>query len=152
MPFVFLAIGIAKDRPIIERMKKNTPVPIIDLSGKLSLGVLGALLKRASLLISNDSGPVHIAAAVGTPVVSIFGRYEPGLGPERWRPLGKRARVVAKDITRVPAAERKFTYIDEIPVEDVFYAAYELLCSMPQDPSCSCSKPGPEKGGSHGRH
>jgi len=127
---VFLAIGTSKDQPLIERLVKKTPVPIFDLSGKLTLGMLGALLKRAVLLISNDSGPVHIAAALGTPVVSIFGRYEPGLGPKRWQPLGKSFRVVAKDVSHIPEAERKFTYIDEIAVQDVYQAAREL---MPQD-------------------
>jgi heptosyltransferase II len=126
-PSVFLAIGTAKDRPIIQKLIKHTSVPIFDLSGKLSLGHLGALLKRSTLLVSNDSGPVHIATAVGTPVVSIFGRYEAGLGPKRWQPLGKKARVVAKDVSHIPAAERKFTYIDEIAVEDVYRAVSDLL-------------------------
>jgi ADP-heptose:LPS heptosyltransferase len=119
-------------------LKQNTPVPVIDLSGSLSLGMLGVLLQKASLLVSNDSGPVHIATAVGTPVVSIFGRYEPGLGPRRWRPLGERVRVVSKDVSAIPEAERKFTYIEEIPVEDVFIAAYDLLY-FPKAPSCNCS-------------
>jgi len=126
-PSVFLAIGTANDRPIIQRLIKNTSVPIFDLSGKLSLGQLGALLKRSTLLVSNDSGPVHIATAVGTPVVSIFGRYEAGLGPQRWQPLGKNSRVVAKDVSHIPKEERKFTYIDEIAVEDVYRAVSDLL-------------------------
>ncbi len=126
-PGVFLAIGTSADQSIIARLIKNTQVSVVDLSGKLSLGMLGALLKRAALLVSNDSGPVHIAAAVGTPVVSIFGRYEPGLGPQRWQPLGKNSRVVAKDVSSIPEAERKFTYIDEIPVEDVYQAVKDFL-------------------------
>lgn len=128
-PSIFLAIGTgtSKHRALIERLIKNTEVPVINLNGKLSLGMLGALLKRSALLVSNDSGPVHIAAALGTPVVSIFGRYEPGLGPKRWQPLGKNSRVVAKDVSHIPAAERKFTYIDEIAVEDVYRAVHDLL-------------------------
>jgi len=126
-PSVFLGIGTSKDRPIIKKLMKNTSTPIFDLSGRLSLGMLGALLKRSALLVSNDSGPVHIAAAVGTPVISIFGRYEAGLGPKRWRPLGKNSRVVMKDVSHIPAAERKFTYIDEIAVEDVYQAVSDLL-------------------------
>ena len=133
-PSVFLAIGTAKDRSLIKKLIQKTPVPVFDLSGKLSLGMLGALLKRSTLLVSNDSGPVHIATAVGTPVVSIFGRYEAGLGPKRWQPLGKKARVVAKDVSHIPAAERKFTYIDEIAVEDVFAAVRDLFHVPPSDP------------------
>jgi len=59
---------------------------ILDFSGQVSLGDLAALAARSALLVSNDSGPVHIAAAVGTPVISIFGRSDPGLSPTRWRP------------------------------------------------------------------
>ena len=114
---------------IVEKLKQNTQIPVFDLSGRLSLGMLGALLKRSALLVSNDSGPVHIATAVGTPVVSIFGRYEAGLGPQRWQPLGKKARVVAKDVSHIPEAKRKFTYIDEIAVEEVYAAVCDLLNS-----------------------
>lgn len=143
--YVFLGIGTRKDRAIIQKMKQNTPVPIFDLSGRLSLGMLGALLKRAALLVSNDSGPVHIATAVGTPVVSIFGRYEPGLGPKRWQPLGKDSRVVAKDVSQIPEAERKFTYINEIPVEEVWKAVRDLLHGPATDPSGEGSSRGPSK-------
>ena len=47
--------------------------PVIDLAGATAVGLLPALLSKASLLITNDSGPMHIAAAVGTPVVALFG-------------------------------------------------------------------------------
>ena len=47
--------------------------PVIDLTGATTVGLLPALLSKASLLITNDSGPMHIAAAVGTPVVALFG-------------------------------------------------------------------------------
>jgi ADP-heptose:LPS heptosyltransferase len=127
MPCVFLAIGAMKDRPVVESLREKSKVIIFDLGGKLTLGMLGVLLKKSALLISNDSGPVHIAAAVGTPVVSIFGRYEPGLGPDRWRPLGEKCRVVAKDVSDIPPPKRKFTYIDEITVDEVYRAAKDLF-------------------------
>lgn len=142
LPCVFIAIGTLKDRTIIGRLKKNTEVPVFDLSGRLSLGMLGALLKRASLLVSNDSGPVHIAGAVGTPVVSIFGRYGAGLGPDRWKPLGKNSRVVAKDVSSIPIAERKFTYIEEITVDEVYCAVRNLV----QDPVFDKPKTGSLQG------
>jgi heptosyltransferase I len=47
--------------------------PAVDLSGATTVGLLPALLSRAALLITNDSGPMHIAAAVGTPLVAMFG-------------------------------------------------------------------------------
>ena len=45
----------------------------IDLAGATTVGLLPALLSKASLMITNDSGPMHVAAAVGTPVVALFG-------------------------------------------------------------------------------
>ncbi|OGW75258.1 MAG: hypothetical protein A2Z72_00820, partial [Omnitrophica bacterium RBG_13_46_9] len=70
----------------------------VNLSGKTSIGELSALLSKCKLFISNDSGPVHIACAVGTPVISIFGRNDPGLSPKRWGPIGEKSVVFHKDI------------------------------------------------------
>ncbi len=126
-PSVFFAVGTRRDRGVVERLRKSTRVPVVDLSGKMTLGMLGALLKRSSVLISSDTGPSHIASAVGTPVVVIFGRYEPGLGPRRWQPLGDRVRVVVRDVSGVPAEQRKFSYFDEITVDQVSEAVSGLL-------------------------
>ena len=57
--------------------------PIFDLTGKTTVGQLASLLKRCRMLISNDSGPVHVAAALGIGVVSIFTRNQGGINPER---------------------------------------------------------------------
>jgi heptosyltransferase-2 len=70
----------------------------VNLSGKTSIGELAALLSKCTLFISNDSGPVHIACAVGTPVISIFGRKDPGLSPKRWGPIGAGHIVFHKDV------------------------------------------------------
>ncbi len=58
-----------------------------DLTGQTSLAQTVSLLRRCRLLISNDSGPVHIASGVGIGVISLFMRDQPGINPERWRPL-----------------------------------------------------------------
>jgi len=65
----------------VDTVKKFMQKEALFLKGGLNLLRLGALLRRASIFISNDSGPVHIASAVGTPVISIFGRGQPGLSP-----------------------------------------------------------------------
>ena len=59
--------------------------------------VLAAILKEARLMVSNDSGPAHLSAAVGTPVISIFGRKQKGLSSKRWRPMGKTSGFLQKD-------------------------------------------------------
>lgn len=63
---------------------------LIDTSGTLSVGELCALLERASAVVSNDSGPVHLAAALGTPTIALFGPETPVM----YRPIGKQARVL----------------------------------------------------------
>lgn len=54
----------------VKALMKSIPV---DLAGASTVGLLPALLAKASLLVTNDSGPMHVAAAVGTPVVALFG-------------------------------------------------------------------------------
>lgn len=70
----------------------------LDFTGGVPLAELGALLERCRILVSNDSGPVHIAAAVGTPVLSIFGRNRAGLSQTRWKPLGAAHASMQKDV------------------------------------------------------
>lgn len=56
------------------------------------LGVYGALLRRAALVVSNDTGPAHLAAAVGAPVLSVLGPTK----PEQWAPWGPTVQVVRR--------------------------------------------------------
>lgn len=88
-------IGTSETSDIAARIISQARAKVLDLTGKTSLSRLASLLKRCHLLISNDSGPVHLATAVGTPVVSIFTRNQPGINPERWRPLGAKSKVVS---------------------------------------------------------
>lgn len=68
------------EKSIVEKVLKNITVPIIDLSSKLSLAQLVAGIKSVSLLICNDSGPLHIAVSQSIPVVAIFGPTVRSLG------------------------------------------------------------------------
>jgi len=114
----------------VEAAMRHRP---LNAAGKLSVGELACLLKRARLLISNDSGPVHLAAAVGTPVVAIFGRNQPGLSATRWGPLGPGHMVLQK------AEAAGFSYITELTVEEVYRAAAKLLAPSPTTPRVSAS-------------
>lgn len=91
------------------------PLPVTDLVGRLTLRQLVALLQRAAVLISNDSGPMHVAAAAGTPTIALFGTQDPATGPTRWGPWGQGHTVIWK-----PSMEA-------ITVEDVFNAACQHL-------------------------
>jgi len=72
----------------------------LNLAGKTDLGELGWLLKHARVLVTRDTGPSHLAAATGCPVVVIFGRTAPLYGPTRWRPLTDKAVIIAKSAPR----------------------------------------------------
>jgi heptosyltransferase-2 len=87
----------------------------VNLVGRLSLRQLAELLRRARLLISNDSGPMHVAAAVGTRTVVLFGTAQGGAGPRRWGPWGEGHTVISK-----PS-------LDEITVEEVASAVQRAL-------------------------
>ena len=112
----------------VRSMMRNKPVFFCDPT---SLGELAALFKKASLVISNDSGPVHVASGVGVPVISIFGRNQKGLSPVRWRPLGYKAIAIHKDVGCVEClahdCKKGFLCLKAISVEEVFKEAKRLL-------------------------
>ena len=70
-------IGGPDERADAESLKTLMRTAPVDLTGRTAPGLLPALLRSASLLITNDSGPMHVAAAVGTPVVAMFGPTSP---------------------------------------------------------------------------
>ncbi len=72
-----VVIGGEGDIPVIRRMQSLMKTHPVIVAGKTSLKQLAALLSRAELLITNDSGPMHLAVAVGTPVVALFGPTDP---------------------------------------------------------------------------
>ena len=114
-----------------EKVKDLMKNDAISLCGRTSLGVLAALFKKTDLFISNDSGPVHIACAVGTPVISIFSRNEKGLSPARWRPLGDKSMFLHKDVGCAEClahnCEKSFLCLRSITVEEVLRKSLELL-------------------------
>jgi len=87
---LFCFIGSAEERDyvagIVEKMKFRS-IRILNLAGQLTLNELMALFSRSRLLITNDSGPMHIAAAVGLSTVSLFGPES----PEFYSPLGNKS-------------------------------------------------------------
>ena len=98
------------------------PLPLVQLPW---------LMKRARVLISNDSGPVHVASAVGVPVVAIFGRWGGGLSPTRWGPTGKDSVVLHHDVGCRPCLAHRcqvdFECLKAVSVDEVVEAASRLL-------------------------
>ena len=96
-----------------------------------TLAELPWLLKRAQGLISNDSGPVHVASAAGTPVVAVFGRWGGGLSPTRWGPTGPRSAVLHHDVGCRPCLAHRcrigFICLDAVTVDEVVAAAERVM-------------------------
>lgn len=101
---------------------------VISLAGKLNLNELCYIISKLDLFITNDSGPMHIAAAAGTPVVAIFGPEN----PMHLRPYTREAlcRVVYEDVPCRPCSKafcEKPICLSAIMPDDVFHASKELL-------------------------
>jgi ADP-heptose:LPS heptosyltransferase len=97
-----LLTGTAADRPLVNEMRAALPtnVGVLDLVGELDqhLPLLAAILERCRLLITGDTGPMHLAAFVGTPIVAIFGPSD----PIRYAPFASPHRVVRIDLPCAP--------------------------------------------------
>ncbi|MBM3246122.1 MAG: lipopolysaccharide heptosyltransferase II, partial [Candidatus Omnitrophica bacterium] len=131
----FKAVLIAgpKDIRLAGEVAARMRRPPINLAGKISLSQLASVLKRCRLFISNDSGPVHIATAVATPVISIFGRNQKGLSPLRWGPLGKKDKFLHKEVGCIQClahnCKKGFACLKAITIDEVIAAADEILKS-----------------------
>lgn len=128
--------GAASDRPLIDLARRALhDVPFVDASGALDLPTLAALLAELDLLVTSDTGPMHLAAAMGTPIVALFGPAD----PRRYGPLARDARVVRVDLPCSPCGRVRLPpercrghvpdCMDGISVEAVVRAAGELLAS-----------------------
>lgn len=101
VPVVFS--GGPADRSIISAITSKMRHKALDFAGQTSLMGLAALYERAALLVSTDTGPMHLAAAVGIPVVALFGPTAP------WRtgPYGQGHRIVRTACRCTPCFERR---------------------------------------------
>ncbi|MDA8099445.1 MAG: glycosyltransferase family 9 protein [Nitrospiraceae bacterium] len=98
-----IIIGGPDDVPLAEQIIEASRTKPRSFAGKTSLLQLGALLERCSLLVSGDTGPMHLATAVGTPVIALFGAAD----PDRTGPIGAANRVIAaSDVDCVPCRSR----------------------------------------------
>jgi heptosyltransferase-3 len=121
--------GGEKEIEKIGRIVNLCRTPPANLAGRTSLKQLAALSARARLFIGVDTAPMHIAAAVGTPVIALFGPS----GEFNWGPWGPGHRVIKKDFTCRPCGEdgcqgsKKSRCLDEISAEEVLTAAFHSL-------------------------
>jgi lipopolysaccharide heptosyltransferase I len=108
-PVVFIG---PEERSAAAEMRRVFPPTTVFLE-KLSLGQLAAAQARLAVFVSNDTGPVHIGAAVGAPIVVLIGRTT----PHAYIPLGEAKRLIFSE------------GVHTIPVEEVYGATRELLAA-----------------------
>lgn len=105
-----VVIGSAEDRCDVDALRAVTTTSFIDLAGTVPLGCLPALLSKAGVMITNDSGPMHIAAAVGVPVVALFGPTS----AVRTGPYGTGHRVLTGSVPCRPCFSRVCRHVPEL--------------------------------------
>lgn len=125
-------VGDVSDLEAAEAVRALIPGGAPLLAGRTGLMELAALLKLARVVIANDSGPAHLAAAVGSPVVALFGPTHEAFG---FAPRGDRVRVVSRALACRPCTVHgglrcrrgRRACLDDIAPGDVLIAAREVL-------------------------
>jgi heptosyltransferase-2 len=122
-------VGGPAERPLGEAIAARLRAPARLLSGETTLGGLVGVLRRLRLLLTNDSGPMHLAAALGTPLVAVF-------GPTDWTetaPLGGRSVLVREEVECSPCLLRECPIdhrcMTRVGVDRVVEAALPLLAA-----------------------
>jgi ADP-heptose:LPS heptosyltransferase len=122
-----IMVGDDRDSLLIRDITMFSGKNVINLSGRTTLCQLASLLKQCNLLITNDSAPLHIAGAVGTKVLAIFGPTDPAA----YGPTGKDDRVVRRKLHCSPCEKAQCEFKHEcmrcIEVDEVFEVTKEML-------------------------
>jgi lipopolysaccharide heptosyltransferase III len=129
-PVLLTAAPDERELAMVEAIQSQLPQPAKSLAGRLSLKHLAALTARARLFVGVDSAPMHIAAAMGTPVVALFGPS----GEKHWAPWTSHRRVVASDVHSCRpcgidgcGGAKVSDCLVTLPVDKVMAACRELL-------------------------
>ncbi|MCP4262953.1 MAG: glycosyltransferase family 9 protein [Planctomycetes bacterium] len=121
-----VATGDAGEATLIEKLKDLSKVPIANIAGKTSLSELVVLLSNAKLVVSNDTGPGHIAAALSTPLVLMFSWSNPA----RIAPYKRIECLVAREPFsrghKIKSRDPKH-FVDTITVDEVYTKVCEQL-------------------------
>jgi lipopolysaccharide heptosyltransferase II len=126
--------GAQEDRALVDDVRRRlTGVRVVDACGQGDLATLAALIARLDLMVTGDTGPMHLAAAMGTPVVALFGPADPA----RYGPLAPHQHIVRVSLPCSPCnrvrlpPERCRGHVpdcmDGISVDSVVAAALDLM-------------------------
>jgi heptosyltransferase-2 len=122
-----LLFGSQGDRPSTEAVRSAAKTAIVDVAGRTNLGDAVALIARCDLFITNDSGLMHVAGALGVPTVAIFG----STNPKTTYPLGERTVLVRRPVDCSPCLKQEcpadFRCMDLVTVDEVLEHSTRLL-------------------------
>ncbi len=121
-------IGGKEDQELVGSVMKMMKEKALSAAGVFSIAESAALLAHCACLVSSDTGPLHLAAAVQTPVVGLFGSTD----PDRTGPLGKGHQVLFKELSCVHCEAKHCPIesracMDAITVDDVFEAVKKAI-------------------------
>lgn len=119
--------GSAGEAALIDEARTQLSAPALALAGALSLGELAALIAQASVLITNNSGPAHLAAAVATPVVDLYALTNPQHTPWMVRSRVLNHDVPCRNCLKSVCPQGHHDCLRQVPPESVASAAFELL-------------------------
>lgn len=111
-------LGGAEEKSFLDCLEEECRRSVVDAIGKTDLIQLAALISKCRVLVTNDSGPMHIAAGVKTPVIALFGSSD----PSQTGPLGRDHLIIKKDVPCSPCLERECDTLEcfeKISVEEV---------------------------------
>ena len=132
-----MLVGGPEDAPLCAEVARLSGIAALDWAGKTTLPELIALAPRWNLFVTNDSGPMHVAAAAGVPTLALFGPTTRELG---FFPYGRGHRVIEVDLPCRPCGlhganacpEGHFLCMRLISVDEVFQAASGMLAAPAQ--------------------
>ena len=122
-----LLFGSEGDRASTEAVQAAAKNPFIDIAGRTNLEDAIALIARCDLFITNDSGLMHVAGALGVPTVAIFG----STNPQTTYPLGERTVILRRPVDCSPCLKKEcptdFRCMDLVTVDEVYDESVRLL-------------------------
>ncbi|HEY8901994.1 MAG TPA: glycosyltransferase family 9 protein [Chthoniobacterales bacterium] len=115
----WVVVGVGRDVPLANELLEGLDGKVENLTGRTSLGQLIEELRDMHTLVTNDTGTMHLAASLGTPVVALFGSTEPLLT----RPLGPDHTIIRHQVECSPCFQREcpldFRCMEAITVDEV---------------------------------
>ena len=120
--------GGSDEKPLAEAIVSQARGRVVELAGRTTVLQYAAILKQCALFVGNDSGAMHMAAAVGTPVIGLFGPSD----PKAWGPRGKRVTAIYKGLDcracfHPTCTRGELNCMKQISVDEVYGAALRVL-------------------------